>query len=193
MKTIFLISTILSLQLKAELPVENHVVAVDKEYQYQLVCKAFAANQEFEMNVKWKNKIIHDSPRRAPFYDGALNYELKNVSTGDLYTGDYHDYVKSHTNIVDSFEHLSLYGSKIVNTRLALNSEASEIYFEKHKNQFNLLSIKITKQKTFFLAKDYCDKPMSKLCGSEPINNGNKIILDLVFENSTCDDLIIFH
>lgn len=186
MKKVFLITIILSLQLKAELSVENQVGGVDKGHQHQLICKAVTENQEYELNVKWTNKFqMHNPLGRTLHIDQGMYYEIKNVGTGEVWTRNYWNSFYNHVSIYDSTYNLKLNGSFNMHKRIGRASETSELHFEKQNTKFNLLSIKISGLETFDTS-GYCDVPVSKLCGSEPINN-EKVILDLVFEESSCE------
>lgn len=77
MKTIFLITTLLSLQLKADIPVENPVETVDKEYQHQITCKAFSQNQEYELMLKWKKL---QPTGQAPYFDEGFSFQIKSLT-----------------------------------------------------------------------------------------------------------------
>ena len=164
MKTIFLVALLAVLQLKAQVAVDNVAGDVEKPYQHQLICKAVAENQEYELNVKWKNKFVqHDSLGRAPFIAQSFEYELKNLFTNEVWSGNYSKFIYKSASILDVPDYLKLSGFFNMRKRIGKINKTDEIFFEKLNNKIHLTHIVLTSEETF-TDKDYCEKPISKLC-----------------------------
>lgn len=187
MKTIFLVATLVALQLKAQTSVDNSAGGVEKPYQHRLICKAMSQNQEFELNVKWKNKVKFDQPdqpRRAPFIDQGFKYELKNLLTNEAWSGNYASSIYTKAVILDLPENLKLSGLFQMYKRIGKINKTDEIFFEKQNSKIHLAHMTLTSMETF-TDKDCCEKPISKLCGSEPTGSSQNV--DLWFESSSCE------
>lgn len=185
MKTIFLITTLLSLQLKADIPVENPVETVDKEYQHQLTCKAVSQNQEYELLLKWKKIKAQDQLGRAPQFNEGFGFQIKNLSTLQIWSDNYEDFISEHTTINENDTELTLSGSFFMFKRLGTISKTSELAFVKQDSTYQLFILKMTASETFKNPIDYCNPP-TRLCGSHS-QHKPKVIKDLVFENSVCE------
>ncbi|MEK6627511.1 MAG: hypothetical protein AABY53_02705 [Bdellovibrionota bacterium] len=187
MKTVFLVIVLVATQLKAQTSGDKLGGVVDKGYQHQLMCKAVAGNQEYELQLQWKNKLTHhDPPGRAPFRDEGFSYELKKVATGQIWVGGYNNYFNERIIITDLLGQLNLSGYYHMFKRIGEMSNTTELALDKKENNFYLTQMILTAGQTYFdNYKDYCDVPVSKLCGVVPPYR--KVVLDLSFENSTCE------
>lgn len=184
-KIIFLAVTLLSVILKAQMSVDNPGMFVDKEYHHQLSCVANTSSENFTVLVQWKSLHGHHSDGRAPYIKQSFAYEIKNLNTQKIWKDSYSDFFSEDAFIINNDSVLKLDGDFFIYKRLGTISKSANINFEKESSQFLLKIIKLRAGETFKNPIDHCNPP-TRLCGSGPIYVV-PTILDVVFENSSCE------
>ncbi len=184
-KIIFLALTLFSVYLKAQISVDNAGVSVDKEYHHQLSCTANTESENFSVLVKWKRLNVYDPDGRAPYKKNSFAYEINNLNTKEVWKDSYADFIYKNAYIVNTDLALKFDGVFFMYKRLGTISKTASIDFERQNSQLLLKNIKLKAGETFQNPKDYCNPP-TRLCGSKPIYTA-PVILDVVFENSSCE------
>lgn len=184
-KIIFLTTTLVCMSLKAQMSVDNPGLSVDKGYHQQLTCLASTETEKFSVLVQWKSLHEHHSDGRAPYLKQSFAYEIKNLNTQETWKDSYAHFFSENAKITNSDSILKFSGNFFMYKRFGVISRSANIDFEKQNAQFSIKNIKLTAADTYGIPKNYCNPP-TRLCGSEPIYIA-PTILDIVFENSSCE------
>lgn len=185
-KLIFLALTALVFQSANVFAVENAVGGVDKDYQHELICQASTETEDFELNLKWSILYIHLPDGRAPQVKKEFKYELKNLTANTAIGAHFGNFFGDYADISDVGPGLHVAGKFFMYKRLGYREEKTDIVLDKDSaGQYSLNSLQNKAIETFQNPKDYCNPP-TRLCGSEPPLPEPKIVLNLIFKNSTC-------
>lgn len=184
-KIIFLAATLVCINLKAQMSVDNPVMYVDNQYHHQLSCLASTETENFSVLVQWKSLHGHHSDGRAPYLKQSFVYEVKNLNTLQQWKGSYSQFFSENTQITNNEKFLNFSGDFFMYKRLGTIAHSADILFIKDGGQYLLDNLKITAKETFTNPKNFCSPP-TRLCGSLPSEEPATVLIESKFVTSSC-------
>ena len=177
-KLVLLIATLVTIQSRNAMAVDNPLGNVDKEYQHELICEGVSQNENYKLTIQWN------------FEKGSeFQYKLQNVTQNTTVQDSYENFFSEHNSITQSEDQLQFSGTFNMWKRLGYITKTTNINLSFSSGVYALGSLKNTYLETFSNPKDWCNPP-TRLCGSEPITHDPEPqVTELKFEQSQCQQV----